>query len=94
MEDILISFFLIKKEEKETNKVKVFAAVRKSNVGSLVMIKLTALSNSIEKTIELLNKKILEESIIKFNNGYITESNIFDDVKYELEHYQIMEIEV
>lgn len=89
MEDLLISMFLVKKGE-ATNKM--FVAVRKSQVGLLVMIKVTALSNSKEKTIELLNKKILEESIIKFNNGYIVD--IFDNVKYELEHYQIIEVEV
>jgi hypothetical protein len=69
-----------------------FVALRKSKVGLLEMVKLEALSNSKEKTIELLNKKLLQESIIKFNNGYIVD--IFDNVKYELEHYQIIEVEV
>jgi hypothetical protein len=89
MEDVLISIFMVKKGEQTE---KMFVALRKSQVGLLEMVKLEALSNSKEKTIELLNKKLLQESIIKFNNGYIVD--IFDNVKYELEHYQIIEVEV
>jgi len=89
MEDVLISIFMVKKGEQTE---KMFVALRKSKVGLLEMVKLEALSNSKEKTIELLNKKLLQESIIKFNNGYIVD--IFDNVKYELEHYQIIEVEV